>query len=128
MREHTFTITNNAKGRPPRLPFKAVKEEVLGKMYALSLVFAGNEESRALNKKHRGKNEPANILSFPLSETEGEIFIAPEKAAQDAPDFEMPPRRFMLYLFIHGLLHLKGFSHGSRMEKEEHRLLKKYKI
>ncbi len=120
-----FTITNTTKGRLPRLPFSAVKEKILGKSYSLSLVFVSNDESRALNKKHRGKNEPANILSFPLSREEGEIFIAPEKAAKDAPLWKMPRRRFIFYLFIHGLLHLKGLSHGSRMEKEEQRILKK---
>lgn len=123
MPENNFAITNTAKGRPPRLPFKAVKKHILGDEYILSLVFVSDEESRVLNEKHRGKDEPANILSFPLSETEGEVFIAPDKAGCDAPKFGMNTRCFTLYLFIHGLLHLKGFSHGSRMEKEERKIL-----
>lgn len=127
-RNATFTITNTTKGRLPRLPFQAVKENVLGKPYELSLVFVSDSESRALNEKHRGKNEPANILSFPLSEDDGEIFIAPGKAAKDAPVFKMPYRQFMLYLFIHGLLHLKGLSHGSRMEKEEQKILSQFSL
>ena len=126
MPAQTFTITNTIKGRPQRLPFQAVKEDILGKSYTLSLAFVNDDESRVLNKKHRGKNEPANILSFPLSETEGEIVIAPGKASQDAPVFEMESRRFLLYLFIHGLLHLKGLSHGSTMEKKEAHYLEKY--
>ncbi|MBI2049075.1 MAG: rRNA maturation RNase YbeY [Parcubacteria group bacterium] len=105
-----------------------LKTGILGKSYALSLVFVSDEKSRVLNEKHRGKNEPANILSFPLSEEEGEIYIAPRKAAKDAPIWKMSYRRFVLYLFIHGLLHLKGLPHGSRMEKEEQRFLKKYTI
>lgn len=125
MKSSHFTITNTTKGRPPRLPFQEMKEDILGKSYALSLAFVSDDESRILNETHRGKNEPANILSFPLSETEGEIIIAPGKAAQDAPLFKMENRRFLFYLFIHGLLHLKGLSHGSKMEEEEQRFLKK---
>ena len=126
MPDSHFTITNTTKGRLPRLPFQAVKEDTLGKSYTLSLAFVNDNESRALNEKHRGKNEPANILSFPLSEMEGEIVIAPGKASLDAPLFKMGNRRFLLYLFIHGLLNLKGLSHGSRMETKEAHYLEKY--
>jgi len=31
--------------------------------------------------------------------------------------------KFIKYLFIHGLLHLKGFEHSSIMEKEEKKFL-----
>jgi|SRR3989344_2514608 len=120
-----FAITNTTKGRPPRLPFAVLKNKVLGEDYSLSLVFLSDRASRSLNATRRGKKEPANILSFPLSEDEGEIFIALKKAAADAPQFDMPRTRFVLYLFIHGLLHLKGLTHGSTMEKEEQDILRK---
>jgi|SRR3989344_1995622 len=124
----TFTITNTTKGRPPRLPFVALKKAVLGERYSLSLVFVSDARSAALNRKHRGKGEPANVLSFPLSADEGEIFISLATARKDAPRFAMPPRRFVVFLFIHGILHLKGFRHGGTMENKEKQLLKKYKI
>ncbi len=123
-----FTITNLTKGRLLRLPFVRLKEEVLGKGYSLSLVFINDARARELNRKHRGKNEPANVLSFPLSQTEGEIFIAPGKAKADAPVFDMPYRRFTFFLFIHALLHLKGLAHGSTMEKQEAQLLRESNV
>ena len=123
-----FTITNTTKGRLPRLPFSRLKEEVFGKKYALSLVFVSDARARELNKKHRGKNEPANVLSFPLSSKEGEICIAPGKAKTDAPIFKMPYRRFVFFLFIHALLHLKGFRHGGTMEKKEAQLLRESNV
>jgi ssRNA-specific RNase YbeY (16S rRNA maturation enzyme) len=58
----------------------------------------------------------SNVLAFPLSKTSGEILIC--KAAAKPYTVE--------YLFIHGLLHLKGHKHSATMEREENRLLKQF--
>ncbi|MEK7208708.1 MAG: rRNA maturation RNase YbeY [Patescibacteria group bacterium] len=87
---------------------------VLGQDYELSLVFVDSARSRNLNRVWRGKNQPANILSFPLTPTAGEIFI----------DLEMVGKKNLLFIFIHGLLHLKGLDHGSKMEALESQLVK----
>jgi len=130
-----FSISYKTKNKPGGLFFvklglffRQAKNDVLSKDYELSLVFIDSAKSKALNKKYRKKDKPANILTFPLSKTEGEIFITPEIASQDAKKFEMKEKEFITYLFIHGLLHLKGLKHGTKMEKEEERLKKKYKI
>jgi probable rRNA maturation factor len=135
MKDKNFSITKTTKNKPnglffvkKSLPFNRVKNEALGKDYELSLVFIGNKKSRALNKKYRKKDKPTNILTFSLSKTEGEIFITPETAKHDAKKFDMKENDFIAYLFIHGLLHLKGLKHGDKMEKEEQKLKKKYKI
>jgi ssRNA-specific RNase YbeY (16S rRNA maturation enzyme) len=52
-----------------------MKESVLGKKYELSLVFIGDKKSKSLNKKFRNKDYKANILSFPIDNDMGEIFI-----------------------------------------------------
>src|SRR3989344_4196767 len=97
------------------LPFHNMKKAVLGDRYALSLVFVGNARSRALNKKYRGKNKPANVLSFPLGPSDGEIFLNPLCAKKDAPSFHATPQKMLGIIFIHGMLHLKGLRHGSTM-------------
>ena len=114
--------------KPSGLPFERIKDAVLGKNYELSLVFIGRKYSQTLNKKYRGKGKPANILSFPLSKTSGEIFICPETAKKDARKFEMKEREFIGYLFIHGLLHLKGLKHSSTMERAEEKIRLKFSI
>jgi len=118
------------KGSPEKsgLPFLKIKNYVLGKDYDLSLVFVGDKFSKKLNGKYRGKNKPTNILSFPISSDEGEIFINPHQASKDAPLFDMDRTKFLTYLFIHGLLHLKGFEHSSKMDSKEKEILKKFKI
>jgi len=121
-----FSIKNTTKGRLPSLPFVQVKEQILGDKYDLGLVFVGDTRSRKLNLKYRNKNKPANILSFPLTETDGEIFINPNEAKKDATRFKKSYNEFVLYLFIHGCLHLRGLEHGDRMDREEEILFKKF--
>ena len=117
------SINSSGKRIPAAIPFLKIKNKILGAKYELSLAFVSPEESRKTNKEYRQKDEPANILTFPISPSSGEILINPEKAQKDAPDFEMNFKKFLTLLFIHGCLHLKGIEHGSIMESEETRLL-----
>lgn len=121
-----FTLLNTTKGSPPRLPFRAMKEAVLGTRYELSAVIIGDARSRALNKRWRKKDAPANVLSFPLDETHGELFLDLSQARRDAANFDMTVRAFVGYLFIHGMLHLKGYQHGRTMESKEHAVLRRF--
>jgi probable rRNA maturation factor len=114
----TYALLNKTKGKLPRLPFEDIKNEVLGEEYELSLVFISEDEMQEINLKSRNKNEPTNILSFELSKDAGEIFICPTYT-----------KGFSVgYLFIHGLMHLKGYAHGSTMETEEQKVRKQFSI
>lgn len=124
----TITISNRIKGKPPGLPFIKIKEHILPREYELSLVFIGSKRSRSLNKKYRKKDYPANVLSFPLSDSEGEIFIDLKEAYKSSKKFGMTREGFVGYLFIHALLHLKGYNHGSKMEKQEKVILKLFHL
>lgn len=121
-----FSITNKTKGTLPRVPFEDIKNKVLGKSYNLSVVFVGKEKSRKLNLAYRGKDKETNVLSFPLDKNNGEIFINLKLADRQKEDFDKNLKNFVTYLFIHGLLHLKGMQHGSRMERAETKLLEKF--
>jgi len=127
MRE-MLSIQNETKGKLKRLPFCRLKDAVLGKRYELSLTFVKSSTSQKLNRLYRDKNAPANVLSFPLAPREGEIFIDPKEALLDAPKFGMTHKKFIGLLFIHALLHLKGFAHGSKMERTEAKLMKRFKL
>ncbi|MBK5215322.1 MAG: rRNA maturation RNase YbeY [Candidatus Pacebacteria bacterium] len=120
------TITNKTKGKLPRLPFVSIKEKILGSDYELGLTLLTSVKQKKLNLTYRNKNETTNILSFPLSETSGEITIDPIKVKKDAPLFDMNYTQFFKYLFIHGLLHLKGFEHSSTMDRQEKKYLKMF--
>jgi probable rRNA maturation factor len=111
-----FSVINKTRVKIPRIPFEDISNRVLGKNYELSLVFCSDTLSRRLNRTYRHKDYPTNILSFPISETSGEIFIN----VRHLKGFSIQ------YLFIHGLLHLKGFEHGDKMDTREKSLLKAF--
>ena len=112
----------------PSLPYEAMKNDVLGKKYDLSLNFIGKKRARSLNKKHRKATYIPNVLSFPLTDAVGEIYICTEVARKEASKFNMTPDGYIGYLFIHGLLHLKGHLHGGTMEQAEKKYVTKYKL
>lgn len=123
-----FNITNKTRGRIPLVPFAKIKNAVLGEKYELSLVFIGKDTSRKLNKTYRNKDKATNILSFNITKNSGEIFITPKVAEKQNRFFEKTYDKFIGYLFIHGLLHLIGMEHGSKMERAEEKLCKKFGI
>ena len=86
---NTVAISKRTKGKLPSLPFETIKDAVLGQSYELSLVFAGDTLTKRLNKTYRGKDTVPNILSFPLSETEGELFINPHKVKKEKKAFAL---------------------------------------
>lgn len=118
-----LTITRETTGKLPRLPFLRIKNKILGPDYELSLVFVTRSHAIALHKEWKSKNDPVNILSFPFSKKEGEIIISLEKARSECKHFDRTYENYLAFLFIHGCTHLKGYTHGSKMESLE----KKYR-
>ena len=121
-----LSIINKTNGKPPRLPFARLKDAILGPGYSLSVALVAPRESHRLNRQHRGKDKPTNVLSFPYEKNSGELVLDVATSKKDAPNFDMTPAKFLLFLVIHGMLHLKGFDHGSTMEREERKFLKKF--
>lgn len=106
--------------------WQQTKNQVLGENFDLSLVFADNKLMKKLNERYRKKTGATNVLSFCLSKNIGEIFLNRGGITKTAQKIKLPVKKYTDYLFIHSLLHLKGYKHGKRMEREEQRILKKY--
>ena len=113
-------------GELPEIPFAKMKETILGKRYTLTVIFCTPKESQERNRAYRDKDYPTNILSFPLDENEGEIYISLSTARRDAKKFNMNPIQFLHLLMAHGMLHLKGYDHGSTMEELEQKYYRKF--
>ena len=125
----TSVIVSKTTQEPiPQWPYRAIKNDILGKNYQLSLTFIGTSKAQQLNLTHRNKSYTPNVLSFPLSDSVGEIYICQKAAAPQAKDFSLSKRGYLAYLFIHGCVHLSGHDHGAEMDKLERRYLKKYSI
>jgi len=123
-----FEYKNLTRSKIPNLPLEEMKNSVLGRGFSLSLVFCGDYLSSRLNNSYRKKNKPTNILSFPLSEKEGEIFINLKKVTSEAKKYDKKFKEYLSYIYIHGLVHLKGFDHGPKMDALEEKFKKKFKI
>src|SRR3989344_3101626 len=126
MRSHVVETRKTVRGKTPRLPFERIATSIWGERYELSLVICGDALARRMNSTYRHKNYAANVLSFPLGNREGELFLNVQTAARERKRYEGSLRARLLLLFIHGCLHLKGMRHGKRMDALEMNLCKRF--
>jgi probable rRNA maturation factor len=72
---------------------------------AIELVDAGR--IRELNRAHRGRDEPTDVLSFPVDES------APPAGPRELGDVVICPDQTELLTeaVVHGVLHLCGYDH-----------------
>lgn len=93
----------------------------------------GPEESRELNRHHRGRDKPTNVLSFPIemppelaallpdelkSPSLGDIALCLDVAKREAVEQEKPLANHLVHLIVHGVLHLRGFDHITESEAD----------
>src|ERR1700721_1757652 len=121
-----FSIKRTTRSATPALPFEKIARAILGARYELSLVICGDSLAQRMNKEYRKKTYKPNVLSFPISKTEGEIFLNAQSAKREAKKYGTPRQKRLALLFVHGCYHLKGFDHGRRMESLEQKTLKRF--
>ena len=107
-----------------------VAPEMAGATLTASLLFTSDAEVHALNREWRGKDEPTNVLSFPMLSREallslaaeappemlGDIALAYETCAREAGEKRIPLEHHAAHLLVHGLLHLAGYDHETGPE------------
>lgn len=110
--------------------------DVVGKTYGvenseLSITLTDDENIHALNKKYRGVDKATDVLSFAFRESEepevigadfeilGDVIISLERAKFQAEDFGHTFLREVIFLEVHGLLHLLGYDHIDEAERLE---------
>jgi len=86
----------------------------------ISISFVDDEAIRLLNRQYLRLDKPTNVLSFSLEEGEcgkvnpgllGDIVISVDTALRDAKQGGFTLEEEILFLIIHGLLHLTGYEH-----------------
>lgn len=103
-----------------------IKNYILKKDYDLSINFISPKIAQELNIKYRNKEYFPNILSFPLSKKNGEIFICLYIVRKEAKKFSLTYKQFLTLLIVHGCLHLKGMHHSEKMSKLEEKISQKF--
>ncbi len=98
----------------------------------VSVSLADDALVRELNARHRGKDKPTNVLSFPAPKEFpgrlGDVALAFETVAAEAEAQSKPFADHARHLIVHGILHLLGHDHedegeAERMEAEERAIL-----
>lgn len=84
----------------------------------LSIRIVDTAESRALNRRYRGKDRPTNVLAFPAELPAelglpllGDLVICREVVEAEATEQAKPLDAHWAHMVIHGTLHLLGFDH-----------------
>ena len=109
----------------------------------LAVRVVGARESRRLNARYRGRDEPTNVLSFPTAEhlvrlaadpalnaPLGDLVLCSPVVAREARHQGKSLRAHWAHLIVHGALHLVGYDHvephdARRMERREIAVLKR---
>ena len=90
----------------------------------LSLVLTNDSKIQELNAQWRNIDAPTDVLSFPLEEGPilGDVVVSVETAQTRANPPHWLLQDELLFLLIHGVLHLLGYDHieaDDRKEMEE---------
>lgn len=92
----------------------------------ISVKLTADNEVHALNRQYRGKDQPTNVLSFPMVQTDmldglansddgevllGDLVLAAGVCAREAEDKGIALADHAAHLLVHGVLHLLGYDH-----------------
>ncbi len=102
-----------------------------GTVPEVSITLTDDAAIKVLNKDHRGKDKPTNVLSFPdwdsledipagIGEVPvGDIIVAFETVQKEAVEQEKSLHDHFCHMITHGFLHLLGYDHMNDAEAEE---------
>lgn len=100
--------------------------------YELNLSIVTQEDIMRLNNEYRNKSTPTDVLSFPANSRLmppqkrkkpimhlGDIAICQSVAAAQAHELGHSLDRELVFLAVHGLLHLLGYDHQTPQDEAE---------
>lgn len=106
----------------------------------ISMVFIDDQKMAVFNERYRGITGTTDVLSFPMLDDDdnldelqgefllGDIVISVPRALEQAREYGHSLGREMLFLAVHGMLHLLGYDHeieadAMRMRSKEKKVL-----
>lgn len=99
----------------------------------ISLTFLDADKMREINSEYRSVDEPTDVLSFPLWESDeglftppddwevlpiGDIMVCPEIVKKNACENGRTYLQETVLVISHGLLHLVGYDHDTEERQE----------
>jgi probable rRNA maturation factor len=100
-----------------------VKKQVHG---VIELNFVNDEEIKNINRQYRKIDKATDVISlsyldgnkFPGDDLIGEIFISVDTAKRQAKEHGHAVNKELIFLFVHGLLHIFGYDHENQADKK----------
>jgi len=134
-------VRRDARGAPALEPrrVRSIAERMLRALELdgaeLSVLLTDDRTIRELNRVHRGKDKPTDVLAFPLDLEDGppaargskhdakpallgDVVISLDTAARQARSRKRELLAEVRFLLAHGMLHLVGYDHATRAEKQ----------
>ncbi|HVS46029.1 MAG TPA: rRNA maturation RNase YbeY [Verrucomicrobiae bacterium] len=124
---------------------KTVAQRLLGAVdeagSSLSLTLVNDQTIREINRVHRAKDKPTDVLSFPLLDARtlrqpfgklrvtngrrdkvermlGDVVISVDTALRQAVDYDASLQNELYRLLIHGVAHVMGHDHEEPAERQ----------
>lgn len=128
------SVLRRAKGSPALAParVRTIANRMLRALELedaeLSVLLTNDAEIHELNREHRGKDRPTDVLAFPIDEEPaedeplrvlGDVVISLDTADRQARSRRRELFAEVRFLLAHGILHLIGYDHGTVREKRE---------
>ncbi len=124
----------NNRQKIVKLPLRSIRSSMTKAINCLkcrdreiSLILVDDPGITVINAEYLGRNRPTNVISFSMQEGEwgeiqpallGDIVISVETALRDSLSNQIDLEDEILFLFIHGLLHLLGYDHENGNETD----------
>ena len=100
--------------------------------YITDVTIVNNKTIHKINREYRNVDHPTDVISFAFLDDKaekelkggpvnlGQIIISYEKAEEQAKEYGHSLNREMVFLFVHGMLHLLGYDH---MNEEDEKIM-----
>ncbi|MFH1701016.1 MAG: rRNA maturation RNase YbeY [Candidatus Zixiibacteriota bacterium] len=117
-------LFSRQRGRLPRKKSIALADYILRKEKAklsINIIFCDDADVTELNSRFRHQHRSTDVLSFnsdPDLEILGEVYISIETARRQANEYQATLTDEILRLVCHGVLHLCGYEHSAKTERE----------
>ncbi|MBQ9480221.1 MAG: rRNA maturation RNase YbeY [Selenomonadaceae bacterium] len=113
--------------------------ETMGELYdaancEVSITVTDDQRIHDLNRQYRGIDRPTDVLSFAFNESDepeiifddedhidtlGDIIVSIDRAKAQAIEYGHSFKREIIFLIVHGMLHLLGYDHMEESERLE---------
>jgi len=107
----------------------AVLEEEGFENAAIDIAVVDDPTIHDLNRRFLNHDEPTDVLSFPMGDSEGlegDVIVSAETALRSAGRYDWPAADELLLYVIHGTLHLVGYDDIDDVSRAEMRSREKH--